>query len=68
MSEYFPFARPEPLVGLGGLLDKATFLTGDNQLLLFTIFAMIVVVLAMNKLLWHPLAKRATVRYRVEVT
>jgi len=67
VSESFPFARAEPLVGLGGLLDKATFLTGDNQLLLFTIFMMIVVVLAMNKLLWHPLAKRASVRYRVEV-
>ncbi|HYS72123.1 MAG TPA: ABC transporter permease subunit [Thermoplasmata archaeon] len=69
VSEYFPSVQSTPLTGLGGLLDKATFLTGvtgDNQLLLFTIFTMIFVVFAMNKLLWHPLLKRAFLRYRVE--
>jgi ABC-type anion transport system duplicated permease subunit len=36
-------------------------------LLLLTILTMIVVVLAMNKLLWRPLSRRASLRYRLEV-
>ena len=66
VSEYFPFTRDVHVEGLGWLLDKATFITGDSQLLLFSIFMMIAVVLAMNKLVWRPLIRRATVRYRVE--
>src|SRR3989454_405586 len=39
----------------------------DNEMILLTILMMIVIVLAMNKLLWRPLYKRAAVKYRVEV-
>jgi len=69
VSEYLPFGGTVHEVrGLGALLDRATFISGDTQLLLLTIFVMIGVVLAMNKLLWHPLLKKATVRYRLEVS
>jgi len=68
VSEYLPFGGTvHEVTGLGALLNHATFVSSDPKLLLLTIFMMIVVVLAMNKLLWHPLAKRASVRYRVEV-
>ncbi|TMA04343.1 MAG: ABC transporter permease subunit [Methanobacteriota archaeon] len=70
VSEYIPFLSPPPHVsGLGYLLDIATFRKPlpDNEMILLTILTMIVIVLAMNKLLWRPLYKRAAVKYRVEV-
>jgi len=70
VSEYIPFLNPPPHVsGLGYLLDIATFNKPlpDNEMILLTILTMIVIVLAMNKLLWRPLYKRASVKYRVEV-
>ena len=69
VSEYIPFLNPPPHVsGLGYLLDIATFnKPPDNEMILLTILMMIVIVLAMNKLLWRPLYNRAAVKYRVEV-
>jgi len=69
VSEYIPFLSPPPHVsGLGYLLDISTFSKPpSNAMILLTILMMIVIVLAMNKLLWRPLYKRAAVKYRVEV-
>jgi ABC-type anion transport system duplicated permease subunit len=36
-------------------------------MLLLSILAMVLVVLAMNKVLWRPLFRRAIARYRLEV-
>jgi NitT/TauT family transport system permease protein len=68
VSEYGQYAgQPYEVPGLGALLNEAFHPTLDNELLLLTILTMVVVVLAMNKLLWRPLLKRATQRYRLEV-
>jgi len=68
VSEYIPFLQGPPrLNGLGYLMDVATFLSHDNTMLLLTILAMIAVVLSMNKLVWRPLLKRATAKYRLEI-
>src|SRR6266704_371848 len=68
VSEYIPFAqKPYTVTGLGSLINQAVLVTGDTEVLLLTILTMIVVVLAMNKLLWRPLLKRAAIRYRLEV-
>jgi len=68
VSEYIQYAQKTySVVGLGSLINEAVLLTGDTEVLLLTILTMIVVVLAMNKLLWRPLFKRATIRYRLEV-
>jgi len=69
VSEYIPFLNPPPHVsGLGYPLDIATGnKPPDNEMILLTILMMIVIVLAMNKLLWRPLYNRAAVKYRVEV-
>src|SRR3989449_2947341 len=53
--------------GIGYLMDVATFDVPDGELLLLSILTMVLVVLAMNKLLWRPLFKRATIKYRLEV-
>jgi len=70
VSEYIPFLRPAAphVSGLGYLLDISTFsVPPNNEMILLTILMMIVIVLAMNKLLWRPLYKRAAVKYRVEI-
>ena len=38
-----------------------------NGLLLFSILFLVIVVVAMNKLLWRPLIKRASTKYRIEI-
>jgi NitT/TauT family transport system permease protein len=68
VSEYIPFLHPVPVLnGLGYLMDIATFVSPDNTMLLLTILTMIAIVLTVNKIVWHPLLKRATVKYRLEV-
>ncbi len=70
VSEYIHFGRQVYSVpGLGSLMDVATFSDPpDNELLLLTILAMVVLVLAMNKLMWRPLYRRVAARYRLEAT
>jgi len=68
VSEYIPFLPGPPrLNGLGYLMDVATFVSHDNTMLLLTILAMIAVVLSLNKLVWRPLLKRASAKYRLEI-
>lgn len=68
VSEYIQYAgRLFEVPGLGQLLNHAVYPIPDNEMLLLTILTMIVVVLSMNKLLWRPLFRRATTRYRLEV-
>ncbi len=68
VSEYIRFGgvRPYTVTGLGSLIDIATFDVPDSEVLLLSILTMVLVVLAMNKLLWRPLFKRAIKRYRLE--
>ncbi len=66
VAEYIPFVNPPPQVlGLGWLLNVATF-TGQGELLLLGVLTMVVLVLAMNQLLWRPLYRLASHRYRME--
>ena len=61
--------------GLGSIIDVATYggvlqgqaLDQNAELLYFAILFMVLVVVAMNKLLWRPLIKRASTKYRVEI-
>ena len=72
VSEYLPFhGRLYEVEGIGALMDRATFgvppaMQPNAELLFLSIVAMIVVVLLMNKLLWHPLFRRASMRFRME--
>ena len=71
VSEYIRFGGETYQVpGIGAMMDIATFgappVPPDSELLLLSILTMVVVVLAMNKLLWRPLFKRAIARYRLE--
>jgi NitT/TauT family transport system permease protein len=68
VSEYIQYAgRLYEVPGLGSLLNRAVYPVPNNEMLVLTILTMIVVVLAMNKILWRPLFRRAAARYRLEV-
>jgi NitT/TauT family transport system permease protein len=60
--------------GLGSILDVATYggilsgqsVAASNALLALAVLALVLVVLLLNKLLWRPLIKWASTKYRVE--
>lgn len=54
--------------GIGYLIYKATWIgTGSSTLLVLSVLALSATVLVLNKLLWRPLIKRASERFRYEV-
>ncbi|MFA5896627.1 MAG: ABC transporter permease subunit [Thermoplasmata archaeon] len=54
--------------GIGYFIAYATYSgTDQGRLLLLSVLALIAVVLAMNKLLWRPIIKRASARFRIEI-
>lgn len=40
---------------------------GQGQLLLLSVLSLVLVVIAMNKLLWRPIINRASARFRIEI-
>ncbi len=69
VAEYFSYSgKVYQVPGIGELIAGATYATVQQTGLLYlSIVALVLVVLAMNKLLWHPLIKRGAARYRYEV-
>jgi NitT/TauT family transport system permease protein len=58
--------RSYAVTGIGALLDHATYVAGDVQMILLTILSMVVAVLLLNRVVWRPLAAWASVRCRLE--
>ena len=54
------------LIGVGSLLDIGALTKGGTPLLIAALLVLIVVVVALNELLWKPLYRRAAERYRIE--
>jgi NitT/TauT family transport system permease protein len=52
--------------GIGTLLDQATYVRGDLQMITLVIVCMVAAVLALNRALWRPLYAWASVRYRLD--
>jgi NitT/TauT family transport system permease protein len=70
VAEYISYAGHVYQVGagIGYLIAYATYTPGDQgRLLLLSVLALVLVVLAMNKLLWRPIIKRASARFRIEI-
>lgn len=74
VAEYISYAQHVYRVGagIGYLIAYATYTPpevdpGVGRLLLVSVLALVAVVLAMNKLLWRPLIKRASTRFRIEI-
>ncbi|HSD65195.1 MAG TPA: ABC transporter permease subunit [Vicinamibacteria bacterium] len=52
--------------GIGTLLDQATYVKGDLQMIMLVIVAMVSAVLLLNRAVWRPLYAWASVRYRFD--
>jgi len=67
ISEYLTVkGRTYAVEGIGSLLDRATYVKGDLQMITLTIVAMVVVISLINRFVWRRLYQRATQRYRLE--
>ncbi|MGH7933582.1 MAG: ABC transporter permease subunit [Candidatus Binataceae bacterium] len=67
LSEYFVYQNHTYQVfGLGALLDEATYVTGNGQMILLSLLSMVLVVILLNRLLWRRLYDVATERYRLD--
>ncbi|HYM39360.1 MAG TPA: ABC transporter permease subunit [Thermoplasmata archaeon] len=71
VAEYISYGNQTfTVTGVGELISAATYAPpspGASEQLALAILALIVVVLVMNKLLWRPLIKRASHRFRMEI-
>jgi NitT/TauT family transport system permease protein len=67
ISEYLTTGgRTYQVNGIGSLLDRATYVKGDVQLITLTIVSMVLVISLLNRVVWRGLYRRATERYRLE--
>ncbi len=67
LSEYFVYAGHEyQVMGLGALLDEATYKTGNGVMILLSLLSMIAVVISLNRLFWRRVYDFATERYKLD--
>ncbi|MGE5362367.1 MAG: ABC transporter permease subunit, partial [Bacteroidales bacterium] len=67
ISEYLSVnGRTYSVHGIGSMLDKATLVKGDLQMITLTIVSMVVVITLLNRFVWRALYQRASTRYRLE--
>jgi NitT/TauT family transport system permease protein len=67
LSEYITYRdRVYEVVGIGALLNRATFRTGSRTLLFLSLAALVITVVAFNRLVWDRLYRWAHQRYRME--
>jgi NitT/TauT family transport system permease protein len=67
LSEYFVYKdHTYQVLGIGSLLDAATYKSGNGVMILLSLLSMIAVVLLLNRLMWRPLYNIATERYRLD--
>ncbi len=67
LSEYFVYrGHTYKVLGLGALLDAATYETGNNLMILLSLLSMVVVVIGLNRFIWRRLYNVATERYRFD--
>jgi NitT/TauT family transport system permease protein len=67
LSEYFVYqGHTYQVLGLGALLDVATYQTNNSVMILLSLLSMVAVVLILNRLVWRRLYNLAVERYRLD--
>jgi NitT/TauT family transport system permease protein len=67
LSEFFVYrGHTYKVLGLGALLDAATYESGNTLMILLSLLSMVVVVIGLNRLVWRRLYNVATERYRFD--
>ena len=67
LSEYFLYrGHTYQVLGLGALLDAATYQTGNTVMMLLSLLSMVLVVILLNRLIWRRLYDVVTERFRLD--
>ena len=53
--------------GIGAVLDRATYVTGDPQMIALSLLSMVTLVVLVNRVFWEPVYQRVAARYKMEV-
>jgi NitT/TauT family transport system permease protein len=66
-SEYVVAAgRTYAVRGIGATLDRATYVTGDVQVVAIALITMVGLVVLVNRVFWDPLYQHVATRYKLE--
>jgi NitT/TauT family transport system permease protein len=66
-SEYVAASgRVYSVPGIGAILDRATYVTGDSQVIALSLASMVALVVLVNRLFWDPLYQHVAARYKME--
>jgi NitT/TauT family transport system permease protein len=67
LSEYFIYrGHHYEVLGLGALLDRATYESGNGTMILLSLLSMVLIVMGLNHLVWRPVYNFVTERFRVD--
>ena len=67
VSEYVIYKEKTYSVpGIGSLLDYATYVSGNRQMILLTLIALVGTIILLNRLVWHRLYVVAADRYKID--
>jgi NitT/TauT family transport system permease protein len=67
LSEYFVYRdHTYQVLGLGALLDVATYQTGNGLMILLSLLSMVAIVIGLNRLVWRRLYEVATERFKLD--
>jgi len=67
LSEYIVYrGRTYEVLGVGQMLNRATFQTGNRALLFLSLALLVATVVAFNRLVWNRLYRAVHARYRLE--
>jgi NitT/TauT family transport system permease protein len=66
-SEYIVAGgRRYEVMGIGAILDRATYVTGDRQVIALSLLSMVALVVLVNRVFWDPVYQRVAARYKME--
>ena len=66
-SEYIVAGgRRYEVSGIGAMLDRATYVTGDLQIVTLSLVSMVALVVLVNRVFWDPLYQHVAQRYKLE--
>jgi len=58
--------RHYEVAGIGATLDRATYVTGDLQVVTLSLVSMVALVVLVNRVFWDPLYQHVAQRYKLE--
>jgi NitT/TauT family transport system permease protein len=58
--------RRYEVLGIGATLDRATYVTGDLQVVTLSLVSMVALVVLVNRVFWDPLYQHVAQRYKLE--